>query len=80
MIEQTSGETNVTPEGRSLFGMAVPPALAHIADAVEKSRRILDLPDNWDDEGSPGYSRETWERAAHFVLKNALRLWDDRAL
>src|SRR6266705_3395688 len=60
---------------RRLCGIEVPYALSDVADAIEKSRYILDLPDNWDDEGSPRYAPETWERAAKFVLKNAVDLW-----
>lgn len=33
------------------------------------------LPEDWDDEGSPRYERETWERALKFVLWNAVELW-----
>jgi hypothetical protein len=60
---------------RRLCGIEVPPALSEVAEAIEKSRYILDLPDDWDDEGSPGYALETWERAARFVLQNAVELW-----
>ena len=57
-----------------LLGLKVPPQLGNIAEAVENSRRILDLPDNWDDEGSPAYSTITWERACVFQLRSALGL------
>ena len=56
-------------------GVEVPPALAHVADAVKKSEYILQLADNWDDEGSPSYDAQTWNRAVKFVLKNAVSLW-----
>jgi hypothetical protein len=70
------GMTARTPAAiRRLCGIEVPYALSEIADAIEKSRYILDLPDDWDDEGSPGYAPETWERAARFVLNNAVDLW-----
>lgn len=38
-----------------------------ISAAIEASRSILDLPDNWDDEGSPSYAESTWERATIFI-------------
>jgi hypothetical protein len=62
-------------QARRLCGIEVPSALSDIADAIDKSRSILDLPDDWDDEGSPRYAPETWERAVRFVLKNTVNLW-----
>jgi len=38
-----------------------------ILAAIEASRSILDLPDNWDEEGSPSYAESTWERATIFI-------------
>lgn len=38
---------------------------------IDNSRWILDLHDDWDDEGSVGYKVETWIRAMNF-LKNVL--------
>jgi hypothetical protein len=77
---ETTNQTAIKAGERTLCGFAIPSEISHIADAVESSRRILDLPDNWDSEGSPGYSHATWERAAQFVLKNASSLWYDRAV
>lgn len=51
--------------------------LRPVLDSIEESKRLLDYPDNWDGEGSPGYSKATWERATSFVRDNAIRLWDD---
>lgn len=36
---------------------------------------MLDWGDNWDGEGSPGYSAATWERAADFLAHSATELW-----
>lgn len=41
---------------------------------------MLDLPDDWDDEGSPGYAEATWMRAVDFLLHNAERLWQDQGV
>ncbi|HEX9944467.1 MAG TPA: hypothetical protein VGG03_20850 [Thermoanaerobaculia bacterium] len=30
---------------------------------IEESKSILDLPDDWDEEGSPAVTEETWNRA-----------------
>ena len=42
-----------------------------IARAIESSRSLLDLPDNWDDADSPPVDRSTWERAVAFLERNA---------
>lgn len=42
-----------------------------LADAIQLSRRILELKDDWDEEGSPGYKESTWNRAAEFVKEVA---------
>lgn len=59
-------------EVRSGYEPSVPRISVRIADAVESSRRILELPENWDEEGSPAYAYQTWERAAQFVVQTAI--------
>lgn len=51
--------------------------LRPVLNSIEESKRLLEYPDNWDGEGSPGYSKATWERATGFVRDNAIRLWTD---
>jgi len=46
-----------------------------IEEAIERSHEIVDVADDWDDEGSPGYSQATWERAVGFVRNYARHLW-----
>jgi hypothetical protein len=48
---------------------------SHLAAAIRASRAILDLEDNWDDEGSPGYAEETWNRATKFIRYIARNYW-----
>lgn len=40
---------------------------------IEKSKYMLSYEDDWDDEGSVGYTQETWTKAVTFVKK--LRKW-----
>jgi len=54
----------------------LPVALSYIGSALERSRRILDLPPNFDGEGSPAYSPETWKRAARFLVDGAIWSWE----
>ena len=43
---------------------------------IESSRRMLELPDDWDGEGSPRYSERTFERATAFVRNHVKWLWE----
>jgi hypothetical protein len=47
-----------------------------ISEAIELSRYILSLEENWDEEGSPGYQQATWERATNFVKDLATSYWE----
>jgi hypothetical protein len=38
---------------------------------------MLELEDDWDGEGSPGYEEATWQRAVDFLVGNASRLYDE---
>jgi len=52
-----------------------PPAIKNLIDAIQQSRVLLQFEDDWDGDGSSGYSESTWNRAQNFLLKNALQLW-----
>jgi hypothetical protein len=53
----------------------VPSVINDLRSAIQDSRVLLTLEDNWDDEGSPGYSDSTWHRAESFLIQNAIHLW-----
>ncbi len=36
---------------------------------IEKSKYIIDLKDEWDNEGSIGYTIQTWEKAVNYLVK-----------
>ncbi|MCP3959668.1 MAG: hypothetical protein GY719_17605 [bacterium] len=67
MVEEWGKEVD---DHRSPSRRHVSPTLE---EAIERSRRIYRLEDNWDDEGAVGYERETWERAIRFLLLHAER-------
>ena len=50
-----------------------------LLDEVTASRSLLDLQDDWDDRGSPGYAEATWTRAVDFLVTLARRLTTERA-
>ncbi len=47
---------------------SIPEKFEELAKEIERSRYILTLPDNWDDEGSKPYKQETLICAIHFLL------------
>jgi hypothetical protein len=53
----------------------LPPEIISLDDAIQNSRSLLDLKDNWDDEGSVGYAESTWRRARNFLIRNAIRFF-----
>jgi hypothetical protein len=57
-----------------------PPIIKKLGEAIQRSRVILELPDDWDEEGSPSYSESTWNRAAEFLFHNTSRIWRSHRL
>ena len=43
----------------------------NIAEAITASRWILDLKDDWDEQGSPRFKQTTWKRACDFLERQA---------
>ena len=63
------------PEKKAICGFDVPYELDHISVAIEESRWMLALHEDWDGEGSSGYSEDTWNRAVGFLVANAVLIW-----
>lgn len=40
-----------------------------MAEEIERARRFLAWGDNWDGEGSPGFSESLWERVGRFLKR-----------
>jgi len=51
-----------------------------LLEAVYSSVHLLELPEDFDQEGSPGYSAETWRRAIGFLLSLAGALHERDAI
>jgi hypothetical protein len=47
------------------------PDIAPVEEAIEESRGMLALPDNWDDAGAKAVSSDTWERVTDVVRDTA---------
>jgi hypothetical protein len=54
---------------------ALPTALRHIRDAIEESKQLLELQDDWDEEGSLAIEEAVWRRAANFLTRYARFVW-----
>lgn len=65
-----SPQTRIRPQRGDL-----PPNYSDLMAAINKSRMMLEWEDDWDGEGSPAYSEETWLRATGFLQQNAEELW-----
>ncbi len=47
----------------------LPNELLSLQTAIEQSKYILDLKENWDDEGAEAYTEETWIKAISFLCE-----------
>lgn len=52
-------------------GITLPTALETFAPGIERSSHFLELSDDWDGEGSPGYHETTWRQAVTLVVRSA---------
>ncbi len=46
-----------------------------VSQAIRDAKRLIELSDNWDGEGSPGFSTMTLARATNLVRDTVLYLW-----
>jgi hypothetical protein len=74
LIEQHSfAEEKLMSVGKKvdLQEESIQSGLTEINEAIQESRYILNLKDDWDDEGSIGYEESTLNRATHFLTDMA---------
>jgi hypothetical protein len=48
--------------------ISIPSPYSNLIQEIKKSMYIVDLKDNWDDEGAIGYSIVTWHTAVQFII------------
>lgn len=53
---------------------------SRLAEAIQISRSILDLKNDWDEEGSKGYEADTWNRAINWLKESALALREQQGV
>lgn len=54
----------------------LPGPLREVREAIEASRDLLQLEDNWDEEGGRRIDEDTWLRTVRFLTRYASWLWD----
>jgi hypothetical protein len=52
-----------------------PNPLSNVLRVIEDSRKILSLPEDWDDEGGARITEETWNRATEYLRRHAQALY-----
>ena len=57
--------------------LEIPPKFDELFKSIEKSKYILELEDDWDDEGSPAYDKTTWIRAIEFIYNYTKKIYDE---
>ena len=60
----------------SIYGFELPEAIGQLAAEIERSRSLLELEDDWDEAGSPGYTEQTWRRAVDLLVRVATDAWE----
>jgi len=53
----------------------IPKLLISIYEEIEKSKYILELKENWNDDGGVGYDFEVWKKAILFISKLSTRIY-----
>ena len=62
-------ERTAFPQGHSAISRGVIRDL--IEEEIQRSRKILDLEEDWDGDGACAYAKETWQKAV-FFLRNLI--------
>jgi len=57
--------------------LEIPIKFDELFQSIEKSKYILELEDDWDDEGSPAYDKATWIRAIEFLYNYTKKIYDE---
>ena len=67
-----SKKINLTPH----YTVTLPVIFKELTNQIEASISLLNLKDNWDEEGSEGYRESTLIKSVDFLTKYALWIWE----
>ncbi len=66
-FERVAGSRPTWVKSRTTFVWA---SVVRLMNAVQRALPITGLQNDWDGEGSPGYAKETLEKAFEFIMRN----------
>lgn len=67
-------------EEYQLLWAPLPYQLSHFAEAFEASRQLLELQDDWDENGALAFTEEHWKTVVRFIADNVAWLWERRGI
>jgi len=76
IVEEPSGEGTHHPPESEKNG-ALPHSLKHIGEAIEGSKKILELAEDWDDAGALPIKKTTFKRASIFLINYSTWLFNN---
>jgi hypothetical protein len=77
MLSARTVDVALDEQPASNGSIQIPTVLHDLEAGIDSSRSLLDLDDDWDDAGSPGYEEATWQRAVTLLVSGVTRLWED---
>lgn len=77
LLPPASYVRSARPEFVRVHGFELPTAIGHLSGDIDRSRTLLELADDWDEAGSPGYAEETWRRAVDLMVRIAITTWEN---
>src|SRR5271166_5765630 len=75
-IERFPGSNNLKLIFNGTLIGYLPKPLLSIFEAIEKSKYILDLKENWNDEGAAGYDFDVWKKAIVFISTLSTKIYN----
>ncbi len=79
-VETFIEEENLQVELNNNIITELPFRFFKIYQAIEKSKYILELEDDWDEEDSAGYKENTWKKAIEFIANYANWVLDETSI
>jgi len=72
-----SNELCINYEFKDVIDLQIPVELSYLRTAYEKSQYILELENDWDENGALSYKLETWIKSINFIHEFSLIIFRD---
>lgn len=79
-IEKLYRSSEIRVELTPNISIKVPYQFNDLVKSIKESKKLLDLKDNWDDQGSPGYSEETLQQAIRLIVNYSRKIWVEEGI